>query len=377
MLLVHVSDTHLGYRQYNLEEREQDFYEAFHRVIENAMTEHPDLILHSGDLFDSSRPTPRALLEAARITKKVLERGIKVVLIPGSHDMPKRKGIPPHAILEELGAIVLRSSRPYVVIGDVFIGGLEYIPKVFREVLLGKLRELSKKAEGYNRRILLLHQGIEQFLKFEHELVLNDIPENFHYYALGHIHKRLVMDYGIGKMAYSGSTEVFSRDEYEDYLRNGKGAFLVDLSSEIPEVQKIDIDCIRPHLIKEIEVSSITEFIRKIENIKDEATKLYNSSRKKPILHSRIIGDMDWQQLRRVLVERLSDLLLTVRIETLPKEVEHQEIRTETINIKELMYKRLKDKKKTELAYTLFNLLSCGEIEAAHKLIEKVLEGEA
>ena len=29
MRVAHMSDTHLGYRQYNLDEREKDFYDVF------------------------------------------------------------------------------------------------------------------------------------------------------------------------------------------------------------------------------------------------------------------------------------------------------------------------------------------------------------
>ncbi|RLE61015.1 MAG: hypothetical protein DRN53_05735 [Thermoprotei archaeon] len=374
MLLIHISDTHLGYRQYNLEEREKDFYEAFHQIVEQAIEEHPDLIVHTGDLFDSSRPTPRALLEATRAIKKALGHGIKVITIPGSHDMPKRRGVPPHALLEELGAIVLRSRRPYVVVEDTFIGGIEYTPRVFRNILLEKLKDLSIEASKYKKRILLLHQGIEQFLKFEHELVLDDIPKNFHYYALGHVHRRLVMDHGLGKLAYAGSTEVCSRDEYVDYLEVGKGAFLVDLSSDIPEVQRVDIDCIRPHLTRSIEARTITDLMKEVEIIRKEVIGL--RSRKKPVLHIKVRGDVDWQQLRRLFTDRLSDILLTVRFETLSEEIEYEEIHIESINIRELIHRRLKDRKKTELAYTLFNLLSQGDVESAHNLIEEFLKGE-
>ncbi|MEM3252505.1 MAG: metallophosphoesterase, partial [Thermoplasmata archaeon] len=58
---MHISDTHLGYRQYMLGERETDFYDSFEKVIDLAREEHVDMIVHSGDIFETSRPPNQAL----------------------------------------------------------------------------------------------------------------------------------------------------------------------------------------------------------------------------------------------------------------------------------------------------------------------------
>ena len=34
MRFAHLSDTHLGYRQYGLIDREKDFYDAFERIVD-------------------------------------------------------------------------------------------------------------------------------------------------------------------------------------------------------------------------------------------------------------------------------------------------------------------------------------------------------
>ncbi|MEM3059562.1 MAG: metallophosphoesterase [Methanomassiliicoccales archaeon] len=68
MKIAHISDTHLGYTAYSkvdeetsLNQREIDVFNAFRRVIDEILKIKPDLVLHSGDLFDSVRPTNRAL----------------------------------------------------------------------------------------------------------------------------------------------------------------------------------------------------------------------------------------------------------------------------------------------------------------------------
>ena len=64
MQFIHMADTHLGYRQYGLSERENDFFEVFDQAIDEVVAEHPDFVIHSGDLFEYSRPPTKALLTA-------------------------------------------------------------------------------------------------------------------------------------------------------------------------------------------------------------------------------------------------------------------------------------------------------------------------
>ena len=53
---VHFGDTHLGRRNFKLEEREKDFENAFKQVIDFAIREKVDFVIHSGDVFDTGRP---------------------------------------------------------------------------------------------------------------------------------------------------------------------------------------------------------------------------------------------------------------------------------------------------------------------------------
>ncbi|MDL0138757.1 metallophosphoesterase, partial [Halobacterium salinarum] len=49
--LLHTSDTHLGYRQYHLDERRQDFADAFAEVVSAGIQHDVDAVVHAGDLF--------------------------------------------------------------------------------------------------------------------------------------------------------------------------------------------------------------------------------------------------------------------------------------------------------------------------------------
>src|SRR4030042_6317452 len=96
MRIVHVSDTHLGFSAFSkvdeasgLNLREMDFYKAFEEFLDLAPRAKPDLVLHTGDLFDSVRPSNRALSLAVEQLLRFSESEIPVVLIAGNHSTPK------------------------------------------------------------------------------------------------------------------------------------------------------------------------------------------------------------------------------------------------------------------------------------------------
>src|SRR6185503_1101229 len=97
MRLVHLSDLHLGYRQYQrltptgINQREADVANTFRHAIDSIIEIAPDLIVVSGDMFHSPRPTNAAIVHAfAQFTKlRVALPNAGVVLIAGEHDMPR------------------------------------------------------------------------------------------------------------------------------------------------------------------------------------------------------------------------------------------------------------------------------------------------
>lgn len=372
MLIAHISDTHLGLRQYNLDEREEDFYRAYNELIDKIIEEHVDIVIHSGDLFESPRPPTKALLVVQESMFKLQERGIKVYAIPGSHDQLKKKGVPPHALFKRLGMKVLTTKNPYDVVElngkKLFIGGVQHIPKVWREVLLANLKYLAGQAEKYDKRILILHQSLKEFFPVEYELSIAELPQNFHYYALGHIHRRAIKEWGKGVLAYAGSTEVWNRTEYEAYLKEGKGAYIIDLSSDEPIIHKINIDNIRPHIIEEIDSRKLTAELYRI-SLKAKRCNL------KPVIHLIIKGDqVDRRVVQTYISKILSPYALTVRSEFKYNSVNKNYIDVSEIpriNIKELFKKYLNNDLAADLAYRLFELLRNGEIEEAKKLVKE------
>ena len=95
MKIVHLADTHLGFRQLHRVNdagrnvREQDVYDAFADAIEIAIGLDPDAVIHAGDLFDSYHPSSAALGAALDGFTRLREAGIPMVVIAGNHSTPR------------------------------------------------------------------------------------------------------------------------------------------------------------------------------------------------------------------------------------------------------------------------------------------------
>jgi DNA repair exonuclease SbcCD nuclease subunit len=362
MLFAHIADTHLGYRQFNLEERERDFYRSFHDAVDKMILEGVELVIHAGDLFDEPRPPIRALVEAKKGIVKLRKKGIKVVMVPGNHDMIMRKGsMAPHAIFD--GVDILTIENPYVVVDDVFIGGVPYLSKSYKDILLEKINALGKEASEYNRRILVLHQGIDKYLPFEHEVEIGELPKTFDYYALGHVHSRVEEGYEGGWLCYSGSTEIWRPEEARDWEKNGKGFLISDTENFRPK--RINLEGIRTFLKAEI---TSEDDIQKIRSMVAEHID--------PILSLNIKSDGDFNYLQGRIKDELakSVLYLAIRKKHLPKE--EMAPKGGVLDVKELIFEALNQLGEGDrtYAYEVFKELSKSDVEGAMSLTEDFYE---
>ena len=97
MRLVHLSDLHLGFRQFQrqtpagINQREADVAATCARAIEQVIALAPDVILLGGDVFHHVRPTNTAILDGFRLFARLRTAlpDAMVVIIAGNHDVPR------------------------------------------------------------------------------------------------------------------------------------------------------------------------------------------------------------------------------------------------------------------------------------------------
>jgi DNA repair protein SbcD/Mre11 len=86
MRLLHISDWHLG-KTVRQRSRDDDFDAVLAEITGIARAARPDLIVHTGDLFDSYRPGAPDLARCLRALRDLSEVA-PVVVVAGNHDSP-------------------------------------------------------------------------------------------------------------------------------------------------------------------------------------------------------------------------------------------------------------------------------------------------
>jgi DNA repair exonuclease SbcCD nuclease subunit len=372
-----MADTHLGYRQYGLTERENDFLEVFDDIIEETVKERPDFVVHSGDLFEYSRPPTKALLTAQKGILRLKNEKIPIYATAGNHDIVMRKNaLPPQILYKDFGLKLISPKNPYYTEGDVFIGGAPYASKYNSKDLIERLENVEKASQNHKKRVLVVHQGIDLYLPYEYEIKIGDIPKTFNYCAFGHIHERIVDDFGEGKLAYPGSTEVWRSNELEGYKKNGKGFYLVDLDGDQPEIEKINLKLPREFIKENIKYSELQEEITNINNH-------IKTLDKKPILNLTVHGgNFSRSEVYEKLNKAFSNNCLSVRPKYLPDVLENTPNLTnmprDALDIKKMIrgsLEEFKNEEVSELAIDLYKEMSEGDNARATDLAKNFYEG--
>ncbi len=233
MRIAHVSDSHLGFSAFGkvdeatgLNLREVDFYHAFETCISKMIEAKVDAVVHSGDLFDSVRPSNRAISFALDQFARLSKEEIPVVVIAGNHSTPKlRETGSVFKILEHLDDIhpVYKGDYEAIELGDLMVHG---VPHSDGDTLRNEISKI--RPSDRHRNIGLLHVGVTSIQDFrmgefnEQVIPISLLNEELDYIALGHYHCHVNVT---RNAAYSGSTERLSFSEAKDE----KGFTIIDL----------------------------------------------------------------------------------------------------------------------------------------------------
>jgi DNA repair exonuclease SbcCD nuclease subunit len=217
--IFHIADTHLGFSAYNkldpesgLNQREIDFYNAFERFVDIAVEKKPDLILHAGDLFDSVRPTNRAISLALDQLIRLSEAKIPIVIIAGNHETPRlRETGSVFRLFEHLDHVYpVYKSRYECIEFPEFDLKIHAVPHCMdAEALQNALEKLVPDSK-VKHNIAMLHAAIVGVSVFrssefnEQDVASGYLKPEFDYIALGHYHEFCKVD---ENAYYAGSPE--------------------------------------------------------------------------------------------------------------------------------------------------------------------------
>ncbi|MBA4460144.1 MAG: DNA repair exonuclease [Nitrosopumilaceae archaeon] len=283
MLFSHISDTHLGLVQYGSEEREQDIYQSFNEAIDTSIKDHVDFVLFAGDIFHVPNPNGTAIVQMANALKRLKQNNIDSFFILGEHDISRIRTTPIPYVYHNLEfSKYIGQGVPFEYKG-ILLAGFDKIRKTEiskYEERFAEIQNIASKHSGH--KILMMHQGITEFNKFAGELQSTDLPKNFTYYAMGHLHDTDVKNFSHldGPVAYPGSIELTTSEGIKEAK---KGFFEVDISGKELRTNWIELDT-RPQF------SFKTEY-EELENTIQEISQKISSIQRKPIIELKIQGE--------------------------------------------------------------------------------------
>jgi DNA repair exonuclease SbcCD nuclease subunit len=372
--IAHLADTHLGYKQYNLEERERDIYDVLEEIGDKILEEHADIVIHSGDLFDSSRPTTQAYYAFKKFLKR-LDGKAEFFAVLGDHDKPKIRSMPPHKLFDDqiqtLGISGNAQHQRLDVKGEnVVVAGISNLSRNYRPLLVEELKKLETVGKDCDCSILVLHEGIDKFFIEEAcELSLSELPKNFRYFAMGHLHTRIKASHGQGQLAYPGSSEIMNSEEIANWQKSGKGFNIVDVTADDIKITDVNLESIRPQIEVKLNFAHFADEL-------DAFVKSLGSNGKLPVIHVLVEGkNVDRQGVLEALNEVLAGKVLTFRHKVNDvSQLRLPELKPGVFNMNQVLGDYLKDRKVAELASEMFAHLRQGDQTGAKAVANEYFE---
>ena len=313
MLFSHIADTHLGLVQYGSNEREQDVYDVFNQAIDRSIKDNVDFVIFAGDIFHVPNPNGTAVIQMGNALKRLKQNNIDSFFILGDHDISRIRGTPIPYIYHNLEFSKYIGNGKPIEYKGIMLVGLDKIRKNEMSQYEETFSNLDKSVEKFSgHKILVLHQGITEFNKFAGELQSTDLPKNFTYYAMGHLHDKDIKQFNHlnGPIVYPGSIELTTSEGIKE---TKKGFFEVDISGKEAIPNWIELDT-RPQFSVNTDYKELTKTI-------DEVIEKISDFIKKPIIEVKIQGnDIDTDHIQAQ-ITRLNSLVLRCQWKITTKQI--------------------------------------------------------
>jgi DNA repair exonuclease SbcCD nuclease subunit len=211
--VIHTGDTHLGYQQYHRPERRQDFLAAFQRVVEDAVADDVDAVVHAGDLFHDRRPTLPDIMGALSVLRTLADADIPFLAVVGNHE--SKRDAQWLDLFESLGLATRLGPNP-ISIGNTAFYGLDFVPRSKRDDL-----EYEFTPTDADNAVLVSHGLFKPFPHGDWDAreILEGANIDFDALLLGDDHTpqtKQVDEPHEAWLTYCGSTERASASERDD-----------------------------------------------------------------------------------------------------------------------------------------------------------------
>jgi DNA repair exonuclease SbcCD nuclease subunit len=256
---------------------------VFNQAIDTSIKDHVNFVIFAGDIFHVPNPNGTAIVQMGNGLKRLKQNNIDSFFILGEHDISRVRTTPIPYVYHNLEFSKYIGQGNAIDYKGIMIAGFDKIRKTEISQYEEKFSTIDKKIQHHSgHKILVLHQGITEFNKFAGELQSTDLPKNFTYYAMGHLHDKDLKQFNHlnGPVAYPGSIELTTSEGIKEAK---KGFFEVDISGKEAAPNWIELD-VRPQLSFKTDYPELSKTI-------DEISEKIATSVKKPIIEIKIQGE--------------------------------------------------------------------------------------
>ncbi|HVU66816.1 MAG TPA: exonuclease SbcCD subunit D [Ktedonobacteraceae bacterium] len=319
---IHIADTHLGYEQYGVRERFNDFSRAFWDIMQEAVERRVTFVVIAGDLFNKRAIDALTLIHAIEGLKELKRLGIPVLAIEGNHDRSYyREGTSWLQFLCHQGYLMLLNPRmqdgapllePWnqrsmlgayadLLEGRLRVYGLKWQGASTLSSLEGMIKALDTAREteqesGVEYRLLMMHTGIDgvvpRLTGLPTENQFEPLKRHIDYLALGHVHKPFERG---GWIFNPGSTETCGAEEaaWED-----RGYYYVEIDTDAPAQRHIAQHLVskrRPFIRYELRVDGLNEpaeVYAHLQTYSQNEGPRHQHDAYRPLVHIQLIGTL-------------------------------------------------------------------------------------
>ena len=332
--IAHISDTHLGYTRYaklhaetSRNQREVDVQEAYGRAVDAILERDVDLVIHSGDVFDSVRPATHVIIGFLKQTFRITGRDIPYLVAAGNHETPRLRSTT--AALEYANLVNAISAHGFEIdyesvdVGDTTVG----VTLVPHGAVFGTGAVTPARDADIN--ILVTHGMVPGLEARQHEMGEANLQPGmlesaFDYIALGHYHE---FHEHKPNAYYAGATERFGFGEVD----SKPGFAIVEFDDNgLASVEHVEIPA-RPMLdlkkisARDLDAADLTEEVRK-HTSEAELDGAVVRQRVYDVRHG-VASGMD-RELLRDLQRRCLNFSLEIHAEERPEDVERNGTQT-------------------------------------------------
>jgi DNA repair exonuclease SbcCD nuclease subunit len=235
--ILHVSDTHLGNRQYGDDTRREDFADAFDAAIDLAIDEQVDAVIHTGDLFDDPQPGVPDVNRCLDTLAKLNDAGIPFYGIVGNHE--RKLDEQWLDLIDRFDLVHHLDETPVLVNNDVALYGIDAIRAPSWNTYEFELEEPPTSADV---TIVCMHHLFEELVppqqaNYELQEVIDRLNITPTAIALGDYHGYTEETVDSVQAFYPGSTERCSTKESAP-----RGVLMIEVEDSDLEIRRRTLD---------------------------------------------------------------------------------------------------------------------------------------